>query len=443
VECNGIVVERLAAWRAYLPLIRTSHPLVIDDSVSVVLSGGLTELVRDEGSVVIHEEKCMMIRIISVAAIQMDANVAPLTERLARAEALVTQAAAAGAQLIVLLELFNLGYAYADENFRRAERLDGPTAIWMRETAARLRIHLAGSLLLLDEDEIYNALLLYAPDGRMWRYDKHYPWGWERAYFRESDRITVAHTDLGDIGMMICWDVAHTELWRRYAGYVDLMLIASFPPDVLNPVYHFPNGVQVPVDEMGPLFRRMKDIVPKVFGATIDQQTAWLGVPAVNTVGCGQITTAIPNGRAAFLAILPLAPGLIKHLPYAHQLHATYTFVPGCKIVGADGRVLAELTQEQGETFTSAEVVLPEPHPVPHGQQPVPPVPRPAYWFADVLIPGLVLGVYRRGARRVWGLRMAPVRPATRRWLLALGAVALVNYLVGWQRGRRARRRSA
>ena len=213
-----------------------------------------------------------------------------------------------------LAELFNLGYAYADENFHRAELLDGPTATWMQTTAARMRIHLAGSLLLLDEDEIYNALLLFAPDGRMWRYDKHYPCAWERAYFRESDRITVAHTDLGDIGMMVCWDGA-TELWRRYAGRVDLMLIASSQPDILNPIYHFPDGARVTADDMGPLFCRMKDVAPQVFGATIDQQAAWLGVPAVNTVSCGQITTAIPNVRAAFLAILPLSPALVKHLP--------------------------------------------------------------------------------------------------------------------------------
>jgi len=373
----------------------------------------------------------------------MDANVAPLTERLARAETLVTQSAVAGAKVVVLPELFNLGYAYADENFHRAELLDGTTATWMRATAARLRIHLAGSLLLLDEDEIYNALLLFAPDGRMWRYDKHYPWAWERACFRESDRITVARTDLGNIGMMVCWDVAHAELWQRYAGRVDLMLIASSPPDGGNPVYSFPNGARITVEEMGPAFCALKNAGVQAFGATIDQQAAWLGVPAVNTVSCGQITTAIPNARAAFLAILPLAPKLIKHLPYAHHLNVTYTFVPDCKIVGADGRVLAELTQEQGETFTSAEVVLPEPHPAPYGRQPVPPVPRPAYWFSDVLIPGIVQGVYRRGARRVWGPRMAPVRPVTQRWLLALGAIALVNYLVGWLRGRRLRRRGA
>jgi predicted amidohydrolase len=90
----------------------------------------------------------------------------------------------------VLPELFNTGYAYAEENFALAERIDGTTVGWLRETAASLQIHLAGSLMLLDGNEVYNSLLLFAPDGRYWRYDKNYPWGWERGYFRDANRIT-------------------------------------------------------------------------------------------------------------------------------------------------------------------------------------------------------------------------------------------------------------
>ena len=108
----------------------------------------------------------------------MDANPAPTGERLARAERLVGEAAAAGAQLVVLPELFNVGYGYSAANHRLAEPPAGPTIAWMKETAARLNVHLAGSLMLLDGDEAYNALLLLAPDGRTWRYDKNYPWGW-------------------------------------------------------------------------------------------------------------------------------------------------------------------------------------------------------------------------------------------------------------------------
>ena len=79
-----------------------------------------------------------MRRDVRIAAIQMDASPAQAEERLERAERLVVEAAGAGAQLIVLPELFNTGYDYAESNYCRAELPDGPTVVWLRATASRL-----------------------------------------------------------------------------------------------------------------------------------------------------------------------------------------------------------------------------------------------------------------------------------------------------------------
>jgi hypothetical protein len=355
-----------------------------------------------------------MPRTITAAAIQMDANAAPTVDRLARADRLVTAAARAGARLVVLPELFNTGYAYADANHRLAETLDGPTATWMQATAARLDVHLAGSLMLLGQYDVYNGLLLFASDGRMWRYDKHYPWGWERGYFRAGHRVTVAETDLGHLGMMICWDVAHPKLWRRYAGRVDLMVISSCPPDATNPTFHFPNGGRVTFDDMGPAMASMKGTARLVFGDMINQQTAWLGVPTVNTAGSGCIRTAIPNGLATFLAFLPLAPWLVTYLLQAKGMRLSCDLVQGCKAVDAGGLVLAELTQKQGEAFTVAEVTLADERPYPRELQPLSPLPPLTYFISDVLLPSLTVPVYRNGLRRTRGRGMAPVATSIR-----------------------------
>ena len=227
----------------------------------------------------------------------MDANPAPVADRIDLAGQLICQASQAGAQLVVLPEFFNTGYSYDDANYGLAESLEGVTYNWMKKIAARLGIHLAGSILLFDKGEIYNSLLLFSPKGQMWRYDKNYPWAWERGYFRERHNLTVAHTELGDVGMMICWDIGHRHLWKAYAGHVDMMVIASCPPNGTNPTYHFSDGSRLTLDDLGPLIGSIKDSGRKIFGDMLNQQTAWLGVSTVHAAGSVIFKPGFPEAQ--------------------------------------------------------------------------------------------------------------------------------------------------
>ncbi len=158
----------------------------------------------------------------------------------------------------------------------------------------------------------------------------------------------------------------------------------------------------------------MKGSARLVFNDTINQQTAWLGVPAVNTVGSGHIRTAIPNGLGSFVTFLPTAPWLVKYLPQANRMEMSCGMTQGCKVVDASGQVLTELTQEQGETFTIAKVTLADEKPRPRKPQPTSPVPFITYLSSDVLLPSLTVPTYRKGLRRAWGKDMAPVEASTR-----------------------------
>ena len=342
-----------------------------------------------------------MTRTINVATIQMEAQPAPTAERLQRAEKLVAEAAGRGAQLVVLPELFNTGYGYRDDNYDRAERPDGPTVTWLRQQAAERQIHVAGSLMLLDGGEIYNALLLFAPDGQWWRYDKNYPWGWERGYFRPGRGGTVAKTDLGDLGFLTCWDTAHPSLWRQYAGQIDLLVICSCPPNVTEGHYQFPDGATVDSGDLGRPGAALKEMGRLLFGEMINQQTAWLGVPAVNSGGVGHIRTDIPNGLWALISFLPWEPKLARYLSQAGRMQLACDFVPGCKVVAADGQVLTELEQSAGESFTLAEVALAGQKPRPSRPQPKSLLPQITYWSSDIFLPLSTLSTYRRGLRRI------------------------------------------
>jgi N-carbamoylputrescine amidase len=333
----------------------------------------------------------------------MDANPAPTADRLVRAEKLVVAAAEAGAQLAVLPELFNTGYRFGADNHGRAEPIDGRTARWMCDAASRLEIHLAGSLMLLEAGEVYNAVLLWAPDGRMWRYDKVFPWGWERCAFRGSRRtpkITVADSDLGDIGMLACWDAAHLDLWAAYAGRVDLMVICNSPPNLGHATYHFPGGDRLRHDQAGPLAAAHREDAARLFGDMINQQAAWLGVPAVSTVGCGHITTPIPSGRLSFLLFVVSAPRLLSYLRRANRVEMSCDMVHQCKVVDARGEVLAALAKDAGEAFTLAEVGLAQPKPSPSESQPASLLAGSAYFFSDLLLPGICTSLYRKGRSR-------------------------------------------
>jgi predicted amidohydrolase len=339
-----------------------------------------------------------MPRKIKVAAVQMDANPDSTAERLARAEGLVAQASQAGAGLVVLPELFNTGYAYTDANFQLAEPFGGKTSVWMKTKASQFNVHLAGSLMLSEDDDIYNALLLFSPSGKMWRYDKGFPWAWERGYFRgRANSKMVARTDLGDLGMLICWDVGHRSRWKQYAGQVDMMVVSSCPVDGSDPTYHFPDGNQLTFKNFGPMFATLKDSAQRTFREMLNQQTAWLGVPCVSAAAGGQIRTPIPRGFASLFSMLAFAPWIARYLPQAEKMEMSCRMVEACKVVDADGQVVAERAQSQGEGFAIAEVTLPEVKPLPRGNQPVAPLSWLAYFTVDIVIPFLMRRVYKEG----------------------------------------------
>jgi N-carbamoylputrescine amidase len=103
-----------------------------------------------------------------VAALQLNSASGDVGGNLARAVPFVEAAAAAGAQLVLLPELYSSGFVFDRTLWDAAERLaDGATRVWLCALAARLRIHLGTSVLEARGAHFFNTFMLAQPDGTL------------------------------------------------------------------------------------------------------------------------------------------------------------------------------------------------------------------------------------------------------------------------------------
>jgi len=333
-----------------------------------------------------------MRRKIKVAAIQLDAAFAPVPQRLARAADLIATAAKDGAQLVVLPELFNTGYEFHERNYALAEAIDGETATWMMAQATQHDIHLAGSLLLRDETDIYNTALLAAPDGRTWRHDKVHIILWERAYFREGRQATIADTDLGKLGLMVCSDTLDPVLWEQYAGKVHAMVLLFSPGYTAQANLIFPDGFRITYPEFEEAVTPADKRDPGPGFDVMTQYVAWLDVPGVSAGATGVVRTRLPG-----LETLLRGTRLSGRASQAADVWLEMGFAMATAIGNAGENPLAQGTM-MGDGVIQAEIELAGDPPPPQGQQPsFPPLSRNTF---DCYVAELMLPLYREGARR-------------------------------------------
>jgi N-carbamoylputrescine amidase len=180
-----------------------------------------------------------------VSAIQM-AMAPDVATNIATAERLVRVAAAEGAQVVVIPELFEGHYFCKDqraEDLARALPLDGhPTVAYFSRLAAELGVVLPISVYERANNALFNTVVVLDADGApLGHYRKsHIPDGpgyTEKFYFSPGDTgFRVWQTQHGVIGVGICWDQWFPEAARAMALQGAEMLlyptaIGSEPPN--------------------------------------------------------------------------------------------------------------------------------------------------------------------------------------------------------------------
>ena len=161
--------------------------------------------------------------------VQMRVEPGARAQNLRRAAALVAQAAAQGAQLVVLPEALPLGWTDSTTRDLADEIPGGETCRLLGQVARANRVHLCSGLVERAGDSIFNAAVLMGPSGNtLLHHRKLNELGIAHDCYAQGDRLAVAHTPLGTLGVMICADAfARGQIVSRTLGLMGAQMILS------------------------------------------------------------------------------------------------------------------------------------------------------------------------------------------------------------------------
>ncbi len=143
-----------------------------------------------------------------------------------------------GADLAIFPEMCLTGYVLHDQVYELAEQIPGPTVQKIETLAKETGMHIIFGMPELSEKTkatIYNTAVLVGPKGFIGKYRKMYlpthSVFEEKRYFRPGYEPAAIQTELGIIGLTICYDVFFPEVFRmsRLKGAQLIVCISASP----------------------------------------------------------------------------------------------------------------------------------------------------------------------------------------------------------------------
>lgn len=147
-----------------------------------------------------------MARTLVAAAVQPAAHSrASFREAWRRIAGRVREAAASGAQLVVLPEGTLPAYVLGYEPFEPAEVEEAVTECG--GLAKSVGIVLVAGAARYAEGRVYNSAMVFDADGSVaGSADKHFLWHFDRQWFAPGERIAPVRTSIGNMGVLVCAD---------------------------------------------------------------------------------------------------------------------------------------------------------------------------------------------------------------------------------------------
>lgn len=266
---------------------------------------------------------------LTAAAIQLEATTGDVNTNLERAESLCLEAIAKGARVIALPEFFTSRVAFKEDAYKAVLPPDNEAVRLLKSIAARHECWIGGSMLIAEGREVYNRYHFVEPDGTIHHHDKDLPTMWERAFYTRGNDDGAFETQLGGVGVAVCWELIRTQTIRRLIGKIDIAMTGSHWWTLPDNWGEFTRQTFAAIAQYN---RYMSENAPSELARR-------LGTPVLHASHCGQFSTDFM-----------LIPGVSKTLPYNTE------FVGGTQIVDGHGHILAYRQAQEGPGIVMADI---------------------------------------------------------------------------------------
>jgi predicted amidohydrolase len=210
----------------------------------------------------------------------------------------IAMAAEAGAAIVLLPEALDCGWCHDSAITEAGTIPDGKACQHLSGAAKTHHIHVCAGLVERAGDQLFNSAVLISPEGEvLLHHRKLNELAMAHHLYSQGDRLAVAHTPLGTIGLMICADgFAPGQVVSRALGLMGAQIILSpcawaVPPDHDNA--KMPYG-QLWLNNYGPVARDFKMWIAGTSNVGQITSGEWSGY---HCIGCSLVMT--PDGKPA------------------------------------------------------------------------------------------------------------------------------------------------
>ncbi len=172
-----------------------------------------------------------------IAAVQHDTVWNDRNANFARLAPMVAAAAAGGAGLVLLTEMFSTGFVV--DGSMRGEPEGGPSSQYLAAQAAEHGVWVGGSCPEIpagsdpQDTRPANSFVLAGPDGTMHRYHKIHPftYGGEADHFRAGNKLIQVEIEGVRVSPLVCYDLRFADEFWQLALTTDVYLVPANWPE--------------------------------------------------------------------------------------------------------------------------------------------------------------------------------------------------------------------